>query len=80
MWDAPGHCHNLCLSTLGASVLEISRGLGAGGLVSRFRCVLRASPGSPLAVLQLSARTRTAIRKLQGVSDGPVRAAAALRL
>lgn len=42
---------------------------------------LRSSPGSALAVLRLPAGARTAVRQLQSVSDGPVRAAAAaLRL
>lgn len=42
---------------------------------------LRSSPGSALAVLRLPAGAGTAVRQLQSVSDGPVRAAAAaLRL
>lgn len=44
-------------------------------------CVPRACPGSPLAVLQLPAGTRPAVRELQSLTDGPIRpAAAALRL
>uniref|UniRef100_G1U1B6 Uncharacterized protein n=1 Tax=Oryctolagus cuniculus TaxID=9986 RepID=G1U1B6_RABIT len=74
------HCGLNSEGEQGPAPGEICRRL-TRSLASRPPCLLRACPGSPLAVLRLPAGTRPAVRKLQSVTGRTVLpAAAALRL